>query len=64
MHHLATEFKEKLSIISDLKQQAKTEHNLLEVLIISSVAILSSANNLKAIHEFAVADGPTAISSG
>lgn len=45
--------KEKLSVIADLRQQAKTEHNLVEVLIIALIAILCSANNLKAIHRFA-----------
>jgi predicted transposase YbfD/YdcC len=45
--------KERLSIIGDIRQQAKTEHNLVEVLIIALIAILCSANNLKAIHEFA-----------
>lgn len=56
MHRGVTELKERLTTLSDSRQQAKTEHNLVEVLIISLVAILCSANNLKAIHYFAVAN--------
>ena len=56
MHRGVTELKESLSKLSDSRQQAKTEHNLVEVLIISLVAILCSANNLKAIHAFAVSN--------
>jgi len=54
MHRGVTELKQRLSVISDLRQQAKTEHNLIEVLIISLIAILCSANSIKAIHHFAV----------
>ena len=56
MHNGITELRERLSTLSDLRQQAKTEHNLVEVLIMSLIAILCSANNLKAIHYFAVAN--------
>jgi beta-lactamase regulating signal transducer with metallopeptidase domain len=47
MHSGVTKLKERLTTLSDSRQQAKTEHNLVEVLIISLVAILCSANNLK-----------------
>jgi predicted transposase YbfD/YdcC len=56
MHRGVTELKKRLSGISDIRQQAKTEHNLAEVLIISLMAILCSANNIKAIYYFAVAN--------
>jgi predicted transposase YbfD/YdcC len=54
MYRGVTALKERLSVISDLRQQAKTEHNLVEVLIIALIAILCAANNLKAIHQFTV----------
>ena len=54
MYRGVTELKERLSIISDIRQLAKTEHNLVEVLIISLIAIICSANNIKAIHHFAM----------
>jgi predicted transposase YbfD/YdcC len=56
MHHGVSELKKRLSVLSDIRQQAKTEHAFVEVLIISLIAILCSANNIKAIHYFAVAN--------
>jgi predicted transposase YbfD/YdcC len=56
MYRGVTELRKRLAVIPDLRQQAKTEHNLAEVLIISLLAILCSVNNIKAIHYFAVAN--------
>ena len=56
MNRGVIELGKRLSVISDTRQQAKAEHNLVEVLIISLLAILCSANNMKAIHYFAVAN--------
>ena len=54
MHYEMTELRKRLAVIPDIRQQAKTQHNLVEVLIISLIAILCSADTIKAIHTFAV----------
>ena len=52
MYYKMTELRKRLAVISDIRQQAKTQHNLVEVLIISLIAIISSADTVKAIHAF------------